>query len=101
MRPADFAVIDGLTGMANGPCSTNSADKKNMRLILASKNAVALDTIGALVMGCQPTAVDHLNLLTTDGFGTNDVANISVVGNKQVADVQQQFAGPSWACGNP
>jgi uncharacterized protein (DUF362 family) len=101
VRPADFAVMDGLTGMGNGPCSTSSADKKNMRLILASKNAVALDTIEALVMGCQPTAIDHLNLLTTDGFGTNDASKISVVGNKQVADVQQQFAGPSWACGNP
>jgi uncharacterized protein (DUF362 family) len=101
VRPADFAIMDGLQGYQNGPCSTNTSDRMNMRLILASKNAVALDTIEALVMGCDPTVVDHLTLLATDGFGTTDVTKISVVGNRQVAEVQKQFAGPSWACGSP
>ncbi len=98
IRPADFAVMDGLQGMQNGPCSTTASDKMNMRLILASKNAVALDAIQALVMGCTPGNVDHLKLLANDGLGTTDSTKITVVGNQTVTNVVKEFRGPTWAC---
>ena len=99
VRPADFAIMDGLQGLQNGPCTANApaSDKMNMRLILASRNAVALDTIQALVMGCDPKKVPYLTKLETDGLGTTDTAKITVVG-KQVADVLKQFAGPAAVC---
>jgi uncharacterized protein (DUF362 family) len=62
----------------------------NMRLILASKNAVALDTIQALVMGCDPTKVPYLTKAESYGLGTTDSTKINVVG-KQVADVKKSF----------
>ena len=101
VRPADFAILDGLQGLQNGPCTANApaSDKMNMRLILASRNAVALDTIEALVMGCDPKNVLYLTKLEADGLGTTDTAKITVVG-KQVADVLKHFAGPAFACGN-
>ncbi len=67
-----------------------ATDKMNMRLILAGRNAVALDTIEALVMKCDPKLVPHLTKLEADGFGTTDTAKISVVG-KQVSDVATPF----------
>jgi uncharacterized protein (DUF362 family) len=90
-------VMDGLQGLQNGPASVWSGtdyatDKMNMRLILAGKNAVAVDTIEALVMKCDPTKVPHLTKLEADGFGTTDVAKITVVG-QQVSDVAKPFAG--------
>jgi uncharacterized protein (DUF362 family) len=107
IRPADFAVMDALQGIQNGPnpvwvtgdagTGNYANDKKNMRLILASKNAVALDTIAALVMKCDPKQVPHLTKLEADGFGTTDITRITVVG-KQVGDVQQPFVGPKPFC---
>jgi uncharacterized protein (DUF362 family) len=96
IRPADFVVMDGLQGLQNGPASlwagTRYAnDKMNMRLILAGRNAVAVDTIEALVMKCDPKQVPYLTKLEADGFGTTDLGKITVVG-KQVAEVAKPFA---------
>jgi uncharacterized protein (DUF362 family) len=97
LRPADFVVMDGLQGLQNGPASMwagtdYATDKMNMRLILAGKNAVAVDTIEALVMRCDPAKVPHLTMLEASGLGTTDVSKITVVG-KQVAEVAKPFAG--------
>ena len=81
VRPADFVVMDALQGLQHGPASiwsgTNYAtDKMNMRLILAGRNAVAVDTIEALVMKCDPKLVPHLTKLEADGLGTTDSAKM-------------------------
>jgi uncharacterized protein (DUF362 family) len=99
-RPADFVVMDALQGLEHGPLpawdSSGKFDyessKKNMRLILAGRNAVAVDTIEALVMKCDPKKVPHLTKLEADGMGTTDSARITVVG-KQVSEVAKPFAG--------
>jgi uncharacterized protein (DUF362 family) len=99
IRPADFVVMDALQGLEHGPApawdSSGSYDyessKKNMRLILAGRNAVAVDTIEALVMKCDPKKVPHLTKLEADGLGTTDTSKITVVG-KQVSDVATPFA---------
>jgi uncharacterized protein (DUF362 family) len=95
LRPADFVVMDALQGLSHGPASmwtggNYATDKMNMRLILAGQNAVAVDTIEALVMKCDPKLVPHLTKLEADGLGTTDTAKISVVG-KQVSDVAKPF----------
>lgn len=98
VRPADFAIMDGLQGLQNGPCSSSSADRMNMRLILASKNAVALDTVEALVMSCDPTKVASLTKAAGYGLGTTDITKISVVG-KQISDVKKSFkSGVAGVC---
>jgi uncharacterized protein (DUF362 family) len=69
-----------------------ASSMKNMRVILAGKDAVAVDTIEALVMKCDPKKVPYLAKLESDGLGTTDAGRINVVG-KQVADVATPFAG--------
>jgi uncharacterized protein (DUF362 family) len=104
LRPADFVVMDALQGLEHGPLPgwdssgtyDYAASKKNMRLILAGKNAVAVDTIEALVMKCDPKKVPHLTKLEADGRGTTDTARITVVG-KQVDEVATPFAGAQTA----
>jgi uncharacterized protein (DUF362 family) len=93
IHPPDLAIIDGLQGLQNGPCTPNApaTDKMNMRLILASRNAVALDSIAAQVMSCDPKLVPTLVKAESYGLGTADVTRIAVVGNKQVADVKKSF----------
>jgi len=101
IHPADFSVMDGLRGIANGPepswtGGNYNNDAKNMRLILASRDAVALDTVEALVMGCDPSEVPFIEMAAGHGFGTDNPAAISVVG-KQVDEVRQPLSG-SFAC---
>jgi uncharacterized protein (DUF362 family) len=93
--------MDGLRGLANGPePSWNNGDYatdvKNMRLVMASSDAVAMDTIEALVMGCDPDQVPLLEMMSQAGLGTSDPDSITVVG-KQVSEVRQPLGG-SFAC---
>src|SRR5664279_1075650 len=82
IRPADFVVMDGLQGLGHGPLpvwdDSGSYDydssTKNMRLILAGRNGVAVDTIQALIMKCDPQKVPFLTKLDSDGLGTTDTA---------------------------
>jgi uncharacterized protein (DUF362 family) len=100
IRTADFVVMDGLQGLEHGPIPAwddsgtydYASSLMNMRLILAGRNAVAVDTVEALVMKCLPDKVPYLTGLQADGLGTTDTAKITVVG-KQVSDVAKPFAG--------
>ena len=104
IRPADFVVMDALQGIEHGPSPAFEAkpddaggywdyasSRMNMRLVLAGRNAVAVDTVEALVMKCDPKKVPHLAQLEADGLGTTEISQITVVG-KQVADVAKPFA---------
>jgi len=100
IRPADFVVMDALQGLEHGPLPVwddsgaydYESSTMNMRLILAGRNAVAVDAIAALVMKCVPSKVPYLTGLQADGLGTADAAQISVVG-KAVSEVAKPFAG--------
>jgi uncharacterized protein (DUF362 family) len=100
LRPADFVVMDGLEGLEHGPLPVwdesgtydYASSLENMRLIVAGRNAVAVDTIAASIMKCDPRKVPSLTKLEADGLGTTDASKIDVVG-KQVADVAKAFAG--------
>ena len=104
LRPADFVVMDGLQGLEHGPLPVwddsgtydYESSIKNMRLILAGRNAVAVDTIEALVMKCDPKKVPFLSKLEADGLGTTDTAKITVL-DKQPSEVAQPFAGKQTA----
>jgi uncharacterized protein (DUF362 family) len=69
-----------------------AASIKNMRLILAGRNAVAVDTIATLIMKCVPDKVPYLAALQADGLGATDTGLISVIG-KTVSEVAKPFAG--------
>lgn len=99
-RPVDFVILDGLQGIQNGPTpcyevsrTTDLAqDQMNMRMILAGRDAIAVDTISALVMGWDPYYVNYLRYLNRSGMGNLDTAFIKVAG-KKVDEVRKNFAG--------
>ena len=95
-RPLDFAIVDGLRGMTDGPIGGALADPP-MRLILAGDDPVALDTVGALVMGYNPATVPYLGWAAGVGLGTDDVTQITVRGLR-VSQVRRDFPAPR---GNP
>jgi len=98
IKPAQLVVVDGLQGLEHGPLPVldqSSADYvssvKNMRLILAGRNALAVDATLARVMKCDPEKVPHLTMLEADGFGSTDAARIAVMGTP-VSEVARPFA---------
>ncbi len=99
-RPVDFVIMDGLQGIQNGPTpsydksktSDISQDQKNMRLIVAGRDAVAVDTIESLIMCWDPESVGYLKYLDASKIGNLDVSKILVVGNP-VDKVRKPFKG--------
>jgi uncharacterized repeat protein (TIGR01451 family) len=95
-RPLDFVVVDGLRGMTDGPTGNTPANPP-MKLILAGRDAVAVDTVGSLVMGYDPVTIPYLGWAAGAGLGTDDVSQITVRG-KRVSQVRRNFPAPH---GNP
>lgn len=95
VRPNDFAVVDGLVGITNGPVGDGGVVTKASparKLIMAGRDSVAIDTVGSLVMGYNPTQVGHIAWADNRGLGTGDTAVITVRGN-HVASVRMDFPG--------
>jgi uncharacterized protein (DUF362 family) len=91
-RRPDFVVVDGQRGMIDGPVGSQIIEPP-MGLILAGRDVVALDTVGALVMGYDPRAIPYLRLGAQSGLGTTDVGHIQVVG-VPVAQARRDFPAP-------
>lgn len=98
-RPHDFVVIDGLVGNEEGPLDYNEpgpGDGPNYayrhRSIIASTDTVAIDTIGALLMGYNPDNIHFIDMATdSQVLGVSDRDLITVVGD-HVADVRVDCA---------
>jgi uncharacterized repeat protein (TIGR01451 family) len=95
-RPLDFVVLDALRGMINGP-EGGTLIEPPMGLILAGSDAVAVDTVGTLVMGYDPATIPYLSWAAGAGLGTDDVAQITVLGTP-VSQARRDFPAP---CGDP
>ena len=83
-RPVDYVIMEGLEGTDYGPVASHptslDASKKNMRLILVGKDAVAVDAIASLIMGYNPMKINYLVYLNNDTSGCADPASIRVLG---------------------
>lgn len=94
-KPVDFVVTDGIQGLAYGPqaqaAPSYEAAKMNMRLIMAGKDAVAVDTVHATVVGVDPMKVDYLQHVAKSVGGENRLNKIEIVGNRTVKEVQKKF----------
>ncbi len=78
LRVPDFFVVDAVVGMqGNGPASP---DLRNIGLILASDNAVALDSVIATMMGCDPSRLRFLQKAKQLGLGDYDLRAIEIIG---------------------
>jgi uncharacterized protein (DUF362 family)/NAD-dependent dihydropyrimidine dehydrogenase PreA subunit len=78
LRVPDLFIVDAVVGMeGNGPASP---DLRSIGLILASSNAVALDSVMAIMMGCDPGRLHFLRKAKEAGLGDYDLSAIEVIG---------------------
>ena len=78
LRVPDLFLVDAVVGMeGNGPASP---DLREIGLVLASDNAVALDAVIATMMGCEPGRLRFLQKAKEMGLGDYDLRTIEVMG---------------------
>lgn len=85
LRPPDLFIVDAVVGMeGNGPAST---ELREIGLILASDNGVAMDAVIARMMGCDPGRLRFLQKAKEMGLGDYELSSIEVDGElKELPD---------------
>lgn len=77
IRPA-LNIMDGILGMSgNGPAT---GDLRNVGLLVASDDAVALDTVVSNLMGFDSQSIDMIRLAGEQGLGVNQLKRIEILG---------------------
>jgi len=78
LRVPDLFIVDAVVGMeGNGPASP---DIRDIGLLLASDNGVALDAVIATMMGCDPGHLRFLRRAKELGLGDYDLDRIEILG---------------------
>lgn len=78
LRPPDLTLMDAVVGMeGEGPTGD---ELREIGLLLASDDAVALDTVMAVMMGCDPGKLPLLRRAAELGLGECALERIGIVG---------------------
>lgn len=83
VRYPDFCVIDGIIGNQRDECRS---DPVKANIIIAGRDAIAVDIIGTRCMGIDPIEIEHINN-AIKVFGKRE---IEVIGEK-IEDVAKKF----------
>ncbi|MBS7643206.1 DUF362 domain-containing protein [Candidatus Bathyarchaeota archaeon] len=75
IRPK-LAVIDGLIGCSGGELGGTPV---RMDIIIAGADPIAVDAIGAAIMGIKPSEVDHIRLAEGRGLGVGSLDGIDIL----------------------
>lgn len=83
-HPADYAILGGCWG------AEAEGSPVHHNLIVAGANAVAVDAVGATLMGFRPADLAFLRLAWRRGFGIHDVDAIWTRGNT-IEEARRRF----------
>ncbi len=86
LRPS-ISVVDGIIA---GEGHETSGNPVEMNLVIAGTDPVAVDAVGAAVMGIPPTDVKHLLMAEKKGLGTCNLEEITVLG-EPIESVKRKF----------
>ena len=87
---AKLTVIDGIIG---GERHENAGDPVKTDVIVAGRDPVATDAVGSMVMGIDPTRVEHLRLCAEAGLGEHRPDHIRLLGHP-VETVRKPYRQP-------
>lgn len=91
-RPPELTIVDAVVAMeGNGPGS--GGRPKRLGLVLAGRNAVAVDTVASALMGLEPADVATTRHAGRRGLGEADLARIEIAGTS-VAEARKRFDLP-------
>lgn len=93
VKPA-LTIVDGIVAMeGDGPATGGKL--RNLNLLLASSDCVALDSVMALIMGVKPFDVLSTKEAAKRGLGEADIKSITILGEELEAVMGKQFLLPS------
>ncbi|MHC1728329.1 MAG: DUF362 domain-containing protein [Syntrophobacteraceae bacterium] len=82
LRVPDLFIMDAVVGMeGNGPASP---ELREIGRVIASDNAVALDSVVATMMGCDPGRLKFLRRAKELGLGDYEPEKIEIVGELNI-----------------
>lgn len=91
--PCAFHLMDGILGMAgNGPAT---GDLRNIGLILASEDGVALDCVASHLMGFDEGEIDAIRIAGERGLGAAELDKITILGDEVNSVHLDDFPLPS------
>lgn len=82
----DFTLIDGLYAVNHGhypPEGLAERCVERLGVLLGGTDTLAVDAVGADLLGIPPREVEHLRLAAEDGSGSIDLGDIEVVGDRE------------------
>jgi len=99
LRVPDLFIMDAVVGMeGNGPASP---DLREIGLILASDDGVALDAVMARMVGCEPGRLRFLQKAKQADLGDYDLSRIEIIGElKQLSGFKLPPLGGEAILGN-
>ena len=77
-------IIDGIYSLEYGPGIYGQANRSN--LIIASKDLISTDKVGATLLGYPPETVPHLSLAMSSQGRVTDLSDINIQGDIAVVD---------------
>ncbi|UCH03337.1 MAG: DUF362 domain-containing protein [Candidatus Bathyarchaeota archaeon] len=86
LKPS-VSVVDGIIA---GEGHETSGDPVEMNLVIAGIDPVAVDAVGATLMGIDPREVKHLLFAEKKGLGTCNLEEITVLG-EPIENMQRKF----------
>lgn len=92
-HPADYAIAGGCWGIGgDGPFAPGGVSVHH-NVILAGASAVAVDAVGASIMGFKPAEIKYFDLAERRGFGGSDTDLIWTRGN-DIEQARRDFRKP-------
>ncbi|HTZ11116.1 MAG TPA: DUF362 domain-containing protein [Candidatus Margulisiibacteriota bacterium] len=89
-----FTIVDGIVAMeGDGPATSGKV--RNLGLLLAGADCVALDSVMALIMGIKPLDVLSTREAAKRGLGVSDIPSIEILGEKLEGLNKKPFLLPS------
>jgi len=84
MVQPDFCIIEGVSATFNGhvpPRALLAESSAPLNVLVGGRDTVAVDAVGARVLGYSVEEVEHLRLVAEWGLGEGRLDNIDVVGD--------------------
>lgn len=89
-----FTVVDGIVGQEGFVAGSGVCGRPvKMNTIIAGKDFVAVDAVGAYIMGMDPLGVNHIRYAHERGLGEARMENVTILG-EDINMVRRKFRAP-------
>ncbi|WP_018086914.1 DUF362 domain-containing protein [Desulfurispora thermophila] len=96
--PVALTLIDGVFGLAKGPGPTGTAQR--LDLLVASRDLLAADVVGAALLGYRAAEVEHLAYFARRNGGSLDINDIEVRGEPLAENIHPLEYDWEWTAEN-